>query len=807
MLVEQCDNIACFKLVYSANGGTGSGLTSALCERLSDEYGKKYKFATSVYPSPGYSELMVEPYNALLHSTTNLTLCDCVFLCDNEAILNVFDESYRLSHFGFTMPNRVIANAICTQFLTHRYNFIGQQHCHVDDLLINLIPYPRIHFPMVAYAPFITPRQNDFQRNDPHELVRSVFSDSNQLLSVTTNGRAYMSCAMLFSGNVNPIDTLRAIQSIKADRLNPLTFVDWCPTGFKIGLNYAPPVKMNFSSTAFSDICLHMIAGSVAVRDVWTGLGRQFDSLYQKRAFVHWYVAEGLEENEFTMAREVTQQLIEDYEAIARDGVATHLDTQANCSSGRVSTTFARGTSSHPGYGLHNRGMNTHQAATLNDPASLHTIDLEDEPATMDSNQNNSTILRRLKSNNNNKAISNISAQSVNSGKACKWKKRTFGQCVQSKIELEQNQRNLVGKLMKLQQHQSSPHERTKGIIEKRSKHRVLPKPVFGTNCSAAVRHHSKFTTSTSACSRTSSIERSDEEYIEPCSTVSTPNELLTGPQLHSPIPTKRTLRPAPRCKPRRERRLLDTDTSLSENDQLSSVSNTNNNDTAEHVQHSFESLDYRMCNLHLSSTIEVTANTAVADGCHSPLLTSQAAITPLNRSSAINTEYMTSDAFPFETNEAPHIHSSSRLNRERCKKCTRKRAERRPSTERTAISEIVFEAQPNAHDMQPLRHSSTNSMVSNSVWKSEGDRQKTDVTLLSCCSSSDEEHPELTIREDIPASQTSPNQISFSEPSEIEIDIDNSSSSNECAVDNEEEEEEDGEFLFTDGYANVSFI
>jgi len=49
---DQCTGLQGFLIFHSFGGGTGSGFTSLLMERLSVDYGKKSKLEFSVYPAP-----------------------------------------------------------------------------------------------------------------------------------------------------------------------------------------------------------------------------------------------------------------------------------------------------------------------------------------------------------------------------------------------------------------------------------------------------------------------------------------------------------------------------------------------------------------------------------------------------------------------------------------------------------------------------------------------------------------------------------------------------------------------------------
>jgi Tubulin C-terminal domain len=112
-----------------------------------------------------------------------------------------------------------------------------------------------------------------------------------------------VACALLYRGDVVPKDVNAAVSIIKTKRT--IQFVDWWPTGFKLGIcNETPPAYIPGGDLAKVTRSMCTLSNTTAISTAWSHLDHKFDLLYLKRAFVHWYVDEGMEEGEFSEAHE-----------------------------------------------------------------------------------------------------------------------------------------------------------------------------------------------------------------------------------------------------------------------------------------------------------------------------------------------------------------------------------------------------------------------------------------------------------------------------------------------------------------------
>lgn len=321
-LTDACTGLQGFVLYHSIGGGTGAGFGSLLLERLAVDYGKKTKLEINIYPSPQISTAIVEPYNSILTTHCSLEHSDVAFLMDNQAIYDICAKKLDIQRPTYTNLNRLVAQVVSS--LTASLRFDGALNVDLTEFQTNLVPYPRIHFPLVNLAPVISAEKAYHEQLTIAELTNACFDPENQMVKCDPRHGRYMACCMMYRGDVVPKDVNSAIATIKTRR--DIQFVDWCPTGFKVGINYQPPCVVPGGDLAKVQRALCMVSNTTAIQEAWARLDHKFDLMYSKRAFVHWYVGEGMEEGEFSEARENLAALEKDYEEVGVNTVVEDED-------------------------------------------------------------------------------------------------------------------------------------------------------------------------------------------------------------------------------------------------------------------------------------------------------------------------------------------------------------------------------------------------------------------------------------------------------------------------------------------------
>ena len=307
-LTDACDSFQGFLIINSLGGGTGSGFTALLMECLTVQYGKKSKVQFAIYPTSELSTAITEPYNAVLSTHYTLDYSDCCFLVDNGAIYDIAQKSLGIASPSYADLNCLIAHAIVN--VTASLRFQGDLNTGLNEFQTNLVPFPRMHFPVIGHAPIVIRENATHSELNTLEITNAVFDPKNQLAKCDLRTGKYMSCCLLYRGDVTLKDANAAIAQIKSR--HDIPFVDGI--SFKAATINHPQVSFPDDLMAPAKRSVTMLSNTTATVSVFSKLAHKFDLMYAKRAFVHWYVGEGLEEGEFQEAREGLASLIEAYE-------------------------------------------------------------------------------------------------------------------------------------------------------------------------------------------------------------------------------------------------------------------------------------------------------------------------------------------------------------------------------------------------------------------------------------------------------------------------------------------------------------
>ncbi|KAF7288270.1 Tubulin alpha chain [Mycena chlorophos] len=240
---------------------------------------------------------------------------DCSFMVDNEAIYDICKKNLGVSSPSFSNLNRLIAQVVSS--ITASLRFDGSLNVDLNEFQTNLVPFPRIHFPLATYAPLLSAEKAGHEQNSVAEMTFACFEHGNQMVKCDPKEGKYMACCLLYRGDVVPKDTQAAVASIKTKRTIRVRRL--VPDWLQDGCLQRPPACVPGGDLAKTTRSLCMLANTTAISAAWGRLDHKFDLMYSKRAFVHWYVGEGMEEGEFSEAGEDLAALEKDYEEVGTD--------------------------------------------------------------------------------------------------------------------------------------------------------------------------------------------------------------------------------------------------------------------------------------------------------------------------------------------------------------------------------------------------------------------------------------------------------------------------------------------------------
>eukprot|EP00210_Caulerpa_lentillifera_P008403 g8015.t1 len=299
---EGCDCLQGFQVCHSLGGGTGSGMGTLLISKIREEYPDRMMLTFSVVPSPKVSDTVVEPYNATLSVHQLVENADECMILDNEALYDICFRTLKLTTPTFGDLNHLISAVVSG--VTCCLRFPGQLNADLRKLAVNLIPFPRLHFFMVGFTPLTSRGSQQYRALTVPELTQQMWDAKNMMCAADPRHGRYLTASALFRGRMSTKEVDE--QMLNVQNKNSSYFVEWIPNNVKSSVCDIPPKGLKMAAT--------FIGNSTAIQEMFKRVSEQFTAMFRRKAFLHWYTGEGMDEMEFTEAESNMNDLVSEYQ-------------------------------------------------------------------------------------------------------------------------------------------------------------------------------------------------------------------------------------------------------------------------------------------------------------------------------------------------------------------------------------------------------------------------------------------------------------------------------------------------------------
>ncbi len=167
-----------------------------------------------------------------------------------------------------------------------------------------MVPFPRLHFFMPGFAP-LTSRGSQ-QYRAPHRAWAHAASVRRQEhdggLRSKTRTLPDRRRRVPWPHVMKEVDE----QMLNVQNKNSSYFVEWIPNNVKTAVCDIPPRGLKMAVT--------FIGNSTAIQELFKRISEQFTAMFRRKAFLHWYTGEGMDEMEFTEAESNMNDLVSEYQ-------------------------------------------------------------------------------------------------------------------------------------------------------------------------------------------------------------------------------------------------------------------------------------------------------------------------------------------------------------------------------------------------------------------------------------------------------------------------------------------------------------
>jgi tubulin beta len=173
-----------------------------------------------------------------------------------------------------------------------------------------MVPFPRLHFFMVGFAPLTARGSQNYRAVTVAELTSQMFDAKNMMAASDPRHGRYLTVAAYFRGKLSMREVEENMLSVQSKnssyfvgaldcfcicgRVERSGRTEWIPNNVQTAHCDIPPRGLKMSVT--------FVGNSTAIQELFKRVSDQFTAMFRRKAFLHWYTSEGMDEMEFTEA-------------------------------------------------------------------------------------------------------------------------------------------------------------------------------------------------------------------------------------------------------------------------------------------------------------------------------------------------------------------------------------------------------------------------------------------------------------------------------------------------------------------------
>lgn len=227
---------------------------------------------------------------------------DETFCIDNEALYDISNRTLKLASPTYGDLNHLVS--VTMGGVTTCLRFPGQLNADLRKLATNMVPFPRLHFFMPGFAPLTSRHSQAYRCYSVQDLTLQIFDCKNMMAACDPRHGKYLTVAAMFRGKVSMKEVDENMLNMQ--NKNSAYFVEWIPNNVKTAACDIPPRGLKMAVT--------FIGNSTTIQNLFKRIEEQFSVMLKRRAFLHWYTGEGMDEMEFTEAESNVNDLIGEYQ-------------------------------------------------------------------------------------------------------------------------------------------------------------------------------------------------------------------------------------------------------------------------------------------------------------------------------------------------------------------------------------------------------------------------------------------------------------------------------------------------------------